>query len=76
MIVYTLPGIMAFVWLLKFPESPRFLLMRNQHAEAVKAMEWVMKANIREDKNTFGIVLLEAENSTNNNMKIANDKDK
>lgn len=45
MIVYTTPGVVAALWLLRIRESPRFLLMKNEHSKAVDVMQWINRTN-------------------------------
>uniref|UniRef100_A0A1I8PAL4 Major facilitator superfamily (MFS) profile domain-containing protein n=1 Tax=Stomoxys calcitrans TaxID=35570 RepID=A0A1I8PAL4_STOCA len=40
-----LPGFIAALMLLVFPESPIFLLAQGKHKEAVEALDWVAKVN-------------------------------
>lgn len=45
MLIYALPGIIATLWLLRFHESPKFLLMKSQENKAVDVLKWINKVN-------------------------------
>lgn len=45
MLVFTSPGIIAALWLLRFKESPQFLVMRNQTDKAAAVVRWINKTN-------------------------------
>lgn len=71
-LVYTMPGIIASIWLLKMPESPRFLLAINEHNKALKVVKWIEKIN--NEKSVMQITSLESEIRSEN--KVINQKDK
>lgn len=70
MFVYTSPGILAALWLLTFKESPKFLLMREKHDEAVEVLKWISQSNKGKG---LEIGQLECE-VQNNKREIANSK--
>lgn len=44
-IIYAIPGIAGGLWLVKFPESPKFLLAANRDEEALEIVCWIYRTN-------------------------------
>lgn len=45
MIIYAFPGMIAFIWLFKFPESPKYLLSQGNDKEALEVVQWMLRIN-------------------------------
>lgn len=45
MIVFTSPGIIAALWIIRLPESPRFLIAKGNFQSAKKVLEWINDKN-------------------------------
>lgn len=45
LIIFTLPGVIALIWLYKFPESPQFLNVNGKGNDAIMALKWINKVN-------------------------------
>lgn len=60
LLVYAIPGVLAFIWILRFPESPRFMLSVNRNDEAFEAVKWIYRVN-KGNLNGFNVEELKAE---------------
>lgn len=63
LITYTIPGIIGGLCLLRFPESPKFLLSVNRDEEALQIVRWIYRTNKGEknhDNMKFGKLESEA----------------
>lgn len=69
MLVYAIPGVIAMLWVLRFPESPRFMLSVNQNDEALEGVRWIYRTNKR-NLNDFDIDQLKPEHSVMNGSSI------
>ena len=65
LLTYALPGVVGGLWLLRLPESPKFLLSIRKEKEALEIVKWIYKQNKR--KNTdFEIDELKSEVTEDN----------
>jgi hypothetical protein len=63
-ILYTIPGIISGLWLMKFPESPRFLLSVQREDEALAIVKWIYRTNKgKSNDDDFNIEKLQSEMS-------------
>jgi hypothetical protein len=45
LLVYAIPGVIAMLWVLRFPESPRFMLSVSRNDEALEGLRWIYRTN-------------------------------
>lgn len=63
LLVYSIPGVIAMLWVLRFPESPRFMLSVNRSDEALEGLKWIYRMN-KKSLNNFNIEQLKPEHNT------------
>lgn len=60
LLTFAIPGVIAAIWMLRLPESPRFLLSVGRSEEAMEAVRWIYRTN-KGNLNGFGVEQLKAE---------------
>jgi hypothetical protein len=45
LLTYAVPGVLAFLWVLRLPESPRYLLTMKRDDEALEIVKWIYMRN-------------------------------
>jgi hypothetical protein len=64
--IYSIPGIIAGLWIYHLPESPKFLLSVNRNQEALDIVKWIYRMN-NGTKVEFDILKLKPETQGNGN---------
>lgn len=44
-LTFIVPGIIAFFWMLRLKESPKYLLAQKEQEKALKVMQWMHRVN-------------------------------
>ncbi|KAG5675993.1 hypothetical protein PVAND_005849 [Polypedilum vanderplanki] len=60
MLIFIMPGILGGLWILRLPESPKFLLTQNRDEKALEIVQWIYKMN-KGDAVPLNIDILEPE---------------
>ncbi|XP_018343474.1 PREDICTED: LOW QUALITY PROTEIN: synaptic vesicle glycoprotein 2B-like [Trachymyrmex septentrionalis] len=63
LVICSLPEFLACIALFAFPESPRFLILKGRHDEALNVFKKIYSLNTGKDPNTYPIKSLEDEYS-------------
>lgn len=62
LLVYAIPGVIAILWVLRFPESPRFMLSVSRNDEALEGLKWIYRTN-KKSLDGFDVDQLKPEHS-------------
>uniref|UniRef100_A0A336LUM0 CSON005174 protein n=1 Tax=Culicoides sonorensis TaxID=179676 RepID=A0A336LUM0_CULSO len=60
-IAYTLPGLLAAIFLIYCPESPKFYMAQGCELKALKVLEWIFITNTRQELKHFPVKRLAPE---------------
>lgn len=74
MLTCGVPSLICSLALLKFPESPKFLLAHGRQDEAIEVIKTIYSWNTGKDKNTLQISSIIAETTTFKNTNLGNSK--
>jgi VNT family MFS transporter (synaptic vesicle glycoprotein 2) len=64
LLLYAVPGVLGGFWVLRLPESPRFLLSVKRDDEALEIVQWIQIKNKSKSSEVFVIDKLKSEANT------------